>query len=251
MRVFLLLTVGLLASISCSTRPTAVQTEIQQNFNATPATAQATPRDPTVLFTIPVGDNGIHYADTDIDELEPWGPSSFTIAPDGTYLIVDSVANRILRFKPDGTQLPPIPVDDAVGITDVTTTSENIYVLDQKGMSPTLFRLSNEGRVEEKIDLMRARGGLRSRLQVETLTGITTAQNDAVVLEYEGLAAPRDLNNVPALDRAFRGNPFTARVRPLQTQAQEGGKGVVLKNGQPFAEIKVENIVAELKVLGV
>lgn len=243
----LLLSVILIASISCS-RSTVVENAGQQNANN--AAALPTPSDPTVLFTIPVGDNGIQYADEDATELEPWGPSSFTIAPDGTYLIVDPVGNKILRFKRDGTQLPTIPIETAGAITDVTASADNIYALDQTGPSPALYRLTNEGRVEEKIELMRP-AGPRSRAELDSLTGIGTAQDNSVFLEYKSGAPARSLNNAPALDRAFGGNRFVARVPPLQTQVQEGGKATVRRNDQAFTEIKVDNLVAEVRILGV
>ena len=201
-----------------------------------------------MLFTIPVGENGIQYANEDAVELEEWGPSSFTITPDGTYLITDPVGNRILRFRSDGTQLSPIVLETEGGITDVTATADKIYALDQTAPNPALYRLTNEGRVEEKIELMAA-GRLRNRPEIESLKGIGTAADNSVFLEFNSGAPGRSLNNAPAFDNALRGNRFTVNVPSLQTQVQEGGRATVQRNGQPFTEIRVENLVAEVRVI--
>jgi hypothetical protein len=248
--LFALLILVLSVSVSCS-RDVQVNSNVQNsNAIAAPSPTPETPPGTTIVMTIPEGDSGVTYADVDTEELEPWGPSSFSVAPDGTYLIVDAVTNRILRFRPDGTQLPAIQVENVAGITDVTVTDDGIFALDQKAENPALVRINNEGRTEERIDL-EASSGLRSMLRREALTGISAEEDGDVFLEFKGGNASRDLNNARAVDRAFRGNRFSVRVPTLQTQVQQGGSATVLRDGQPFTEIRVENLVAELRILGV
>lgn len=57
-----------------------------------------------LIFSIPLGENGIHYEGTDIPDAFIWGPPAFTSAPDGTlYLIRDDVVTQ-----------PAITVDETV-----------------------------------------------------------------------------------------------------------------------------------------
>ena len=54
-----------------------------------------------IIFSIPVGDNGIHYASDGADMLI-WGPPAITIAPDGSFWIADTADNHLLRFDLNG-----------------------------------------------------------------------------------------------------------------------------------------------------
>src|SRR6185295_9799098 len=78
---------------------------------------QARP-DYEVLFTIPIGDAGLHYSGIG-PESRPWGPSSLRIAQDETFWIADTAANRLVQFDRNGILLASIEMPEAlVAITD-------------------------------------------------------------------------------------------------------------------------------------
>src|SRR4051794_16059103 len=56
---------------------------------------------PEVLFTIPVGGDGLHYSGLAPEEL-PWGPSALKMDKAGTFWIADSADQRLLRFNAAG-----------------------------------------------------------------------------------------------------------------------------------------------------
>ncbi|HET7287788.1 MAG TPA: hypothetical protein VFI71_09975 [Pyrinomonadaceae bacterium] len=257
--VALLLVCLLLLSDACS-QPSVSQDNVatanaNANASVTPA-ASPTPSetstiDPaSIVLTVPVGEGGITYADAEVEELEPWGSSAFEITDDGTYLIADAVGKRILRYRADGSQLPAFPVKDVVGITDIAASLENIYLLDKSSAIPSIVRLSNEGVVEAQTPSTLI-AGLKSRAAMKDLSGVATAADGDVLLEFEPGVEMRRFNNVRALDRSLRGNNYSVSVPTLQRQLVDGGKGSVLRNGSPFIEIKVDNLLAELRVLTV
>jgi len=221
--------------------------------NPSPAVTSGTPEDSSVVLSIPVGEGGVSFENTDVEELEPWGPSAFTIGPDGTYFVVDAVNNKILRFRPDGGQMSPIVVEGVAGISDITVTNDDIYVLDQFAMSPAIFRLKTDGTFQEKTSLLPQPGaGLRGARSLSTVRGVATATDGAVLLEFESTTALRRLDDDSrALDRSMRGKNYSVKVPTLQNQVSEGGRGFVLLDGQPFAEIKVDNFIAEMKTVSV
>ena len=240
-------------SVSCS-RPAANQ--VENTANGPTSSSSASPETGgekySVIFTIPVGEGGVNYANVGEEELEPLGPSAFTIGPDGTYFIADAVNNKILRFRPDSSQMPSIPVEGVVGITDITVSNDNIYVLDQAALTPAIIRLTMDGKMQEKTLLSpQPGGGLRSRMNLRSLSGLATADDGAVLLEFEAGAATRRLDDRRALDRSMRGKNYSVKVPTLQNQVLEGGRGYVLLNGQPFAEIRVDNFVAEMRKVSV
>src|SRR5215510_14255906 len=79
-----------------------------------------------LLFSIPIGDKGIHYEGTSEEEVEDVGPSSLSIDKNGNFIISDSVGSRILQFSKTGEQLRTIPVKDISTITDVMPNDDNL-----------------------------------------------------------------------------------------------------------------------------
>src|SRR6266516_4722788 len=145
------LTAFLVFSFSCS-RPAANRSDTRVDgpgSNGTP-TAETMSEHYSVVFTIPTGEGGINYANVDEKESEPWGPGGFTIQDDGTFLIVDTAADRILKYGSDGSRLSTITLKDVVGITDVTADDANVYVLDQAAPVPQVIRLSPQGGVVKR-----------------------------------------------------------------------------------------------------
>jgi hypothetical protein len=248
----LLLLVFILSLAPSCSSPVSTQTGNDNGNTSTNANSQ-TPQETSVVLSIPVGGEGINYANTDVEESEPWGPSAISIAPDGTFLIVDTVDNEVLRFRPDGSQMPTIKVDNVVGITDVTANAAHIFVLDESATTPAIVRFTTEGVLEDSqlLTPQLLGGGLRSRESLRSLSGLATAEDGDVLLEFNSGESTRRLDNRAALDSSLRGRRFSVEVPTLQSQLSDGGRGLVLLDGQRFAEVRVENLVAELKILSV
>lgn len=234
-------------SLSCSSTPS---TENHNNNNNGSSTTNANSlsdkksENYSVVFTIPVGEGGVNYANVGEEESEPWGPGGFTIQDDGTFLIVDTVADRILKYGSDGSRLSTITLKDVVGITDVTADDGNIYVLDQAATVPEILHLSSEGDLLERNPLHR-------QMLARGLTGLAMSQDRAVLLEFDNGVSRRSFDNKAALDRSLLGKSYVVNVPSLQSQLSEGGRGFILLKDQRFAEIKVDNLLAGLKILRV
>lgn len=87
--------------------------DLQQSLGTVPRNL-----DYTVVLSIPLGGNGIHYETQNgsESESETWGPASLRIAPDGTFLIIDTVANEVLRYTSEGAQMESVVVVGASAI---------------------------------------------------------------------------------------------------------------------------------------
>ena len=80
---------------------------------------------------IPTGEDGINYANKDNPDEFTWGPPAFTIAPDGTFWIADTVENRLFNYNGKGELIDKIGIGDFVlGAGDLEVTSSEIWVLD-------------------------------------------------------------------------------------------------------------------------
>ena len=53
-----------------------------------------------VVFSIPLGDQGIHYEGQDNPNMLTWGPTALVVAPDGTFWIADAADDHLLRYSP-------------------------------------------------------------------------------------------------------------------------------------------------------
>jgi hypothetical protein len=136
-------------SLSCSQSNSVNSNNINTPGTTSDATNKKPNEDDTVVFTIPMGPSGVVYENVDVEEVEPWGPSAFTIGPDGTYFSADAVNNKILRFRPNGNQMPSISVEGVVGVTDITVSNDSIHVPDQAAITP-IIRLTMDGKMQEK-----------------------------------------------------------------------------------------------------
>ncbi|HEU4507595.1 MAG TPA: hypothetical protein VFR78_05100, partial [Pyrinomonadaceae bacterium] len=191
----------------------------QLSASPTPSPS-ATPAQASVVLSIPVGEGGVAFENTDAEELEPWGPTAFTSGPDGTLYVADAVNSKILRFRPDNSQLPAIEVANAVLITDITVSKDSIFVLDQGVMPPAIIELSLTGEPKERAALSTApHGGLKHFREVRTLTGVELAANDELLLQFEAGAATRNMDKQSELAASLRSLLFSVRMRPLRDQA--------------------------------
>ena len=235
--IFLLMCVGMLVVLNAGMYPSA-----KSNHHSQPTSTFIQTSPSNVVFSIPVGSEGISYANTDSEEVEPWGPSSLRLGSDGSFVIVDSVSNRILRFDRQGNRLQTIRVNEAVGITDVVVDDANIFVLDESAITPTIFRLSRAGELLGRETLAQA-------VRSEGLSGITKGETGEVLMELQGGTSTRRLTGGESFDRALRGNRFSVNIsnRP---RAQYGSRArISLPRG--IATIDVDNTFGGVDVLSV
>lgn len=153
--------------ISIGGAPADAATQIQQN---------------EIVFTIPVGENGIYYEGVGVPEMLTWGPAAFTVSPDGSFWIADTVGNRLLHFDSHGGLLEKINLDGyIVGASDlVVTKSGVITVLDQASMPPKIVQFASGGGVLGRHELP---DGLRLG---DGLSGISLGDQGEVLVEREG-----------------------------------------------------------------
>lgn len=77
-------------------------------------TALQADNQPEVLFKIPLGEQGVNYEGVGIPESLVSGPKALTVAPDGSFWIVDTASNRLLHFDGKGNLLQAVQLKDWV-----------------------------------------------------------------------------------------------------------------------------------------
>jgi cell wall-associated NlpC family hydrolase len=194
-----------------------------------------------VVFSILKGDDGIHYEGEGIEEAEVWGPASLRIAPDGTFLIVDTVTNRILRYTSDGVRVGVIRVGDAVGITDIATNGSNVFALDEAAPEPSIHRFSVDGLFQEKIPLS-------EDLRAQGLSGVAIDDSGKVVAEMHGGLATVHLDGGKVAGKVIRGESIRTQTPDPNDKSADRTTGLIIKNGNRFS-VKVDNILGGLSVL--
>ena len=101
-------------------------------FTGRPVSAQER-RTGTTVFTIPVGDEGVHYGS------KRSGPAGLAVVPDGTVVVADTVGNRLLRYDSRGRRIGVIDLKDlVVGATDVEASLHGVFVLDSSAQPQTV-----------------------------------------------------------------------------------------------------------------
>lgn len=195
-----------------------------------------------VVFSIAIGDEGVHYAGGDTPESEMWGPNSLRIGPDGSFLIADSVGGRILRYRRDGSNLSIIRVAEAVGIIDVAADGACLYALDEAASEPVIHRLSLDGSLQEKIPLS-------GRVSGQGVSGIRVASDGGLVAETLGGAAPTRLDAPMQASHSATNQPLTVKLPDLNDPSADHSKGMVI-GSQARVTVEVTNVLGGLSVIG-
>lgn len=134
-----------------------------------------------ILFSIPVGDNGIHYSGNGNPDILPGGPMALAVAPDGTFWIIDTVDNQLLHFNSKGDLLNKLAIGDTViSGGDIEVTAAEIWVLDMALNQPKIVRLSFDGKV---LDTYILPEGFHRK---DGLTGIALGNDGSILVEQEG-----------------------------------------------------------------
>jgi hypothetical protein len=206
---------------------------------ATPAPVLATAcmNEEGVVFTVPVGPDGIQYG------AEQTGPMALAVAADGTFWIADTQGNRLLHYDPQGTQLKRIDLNGygVHGAADVEPVGSDILAL----CCGRVLRLTGGGDLLAAYDIpdgLGPEGGL---------TGLAVGDHGEVLLEFEMGAevaqlvdAQGALKPVPLSGYTHDGKLYKARQSGSWTS-----EGTIVA-GSIRIEVTVPNILAGLWILG-
>lgn len=179
-----------------------------------PVWAQAESVGETVC-RLPVGADGISYAGEGQPEMLVWGPPAFTIAPDGSYWIADTAANRLLHVSSDCRLLAAPSLDGlAVGVSDLKVTGQEVWALDSSSPTPAVLRLGLDGKLMARFDLPAE--------LAHGLSGLTVSDDGLPLIEQEGgawWAKLLDDQGLPAVEAVagFTHNDQVYRTQPGET----------------------------------
>jgi len=202
-----------------------------------------------VVFTVGVGDQGIHYEGVGKSETLVWGPTAFTIAPDGSFWIADTPANRLLHYTATGVRLGVVDLaGKVVGANDLGVTTSNILVLDTAAMSPKVVRLALNGallasyNVPSDHDLGHGLSGIaigdQGQILIERYGGASVSQ----FVDANGRLVPTPLTGYP-----YGGKLYAARPADLNSQKKSQGHIIV---GDRTIPVVVARTLGGLRFLG-
>jgi hypothetical protein len=195
------------------------------------------------VFSVPVGEQGVHYHGIDIEEMETTGPQAIAVITDGTIAIVDTVGGQLLRYSPSGSKLASIQLDGAVGVSDAVPAGDDLVLLDESALEPAFVRVSSGGAVSERSPLphdARQRG----------LSGITVDDSGAVLAQLKGGLEFLSLDGVAAAPKRI-GAAFAVKTPSLADPAADLSRGYVVRDGSAFATVAVDEMVGGMRVLAV
>ncbi|HEX9963276.1 MAG TPA: hypothetical protein VGB00_20255 [Pyrinomonadaceae bacterium] len=198
-----------------------------------------------IVFSIPTGTGGVNFEGGNAEDVLRWGPEGFRICPDYTFLITDSVTNRLLRFNVAGELLQIIEIKDAAGITDAVMSRDGIFfVLDKAAMQPTILVLSSDGEVKDKASLT----GDTPEIG---LSGLLLDSQDRILLEMFGGSEYRSPHNREA-EAIFSANENIKTIIDADYGNFTGSsRGGVTIDDKLFAAIEVDNFLGSLNILHV
>lgn len=202
-----------------------------------------------VVFTIPIGDDGILYEDVGISDSLVWGPSALAVSTDNTFWIADTVGNRLRHYSVTGKLLATISLDGAaIGVGDLGVTDNGFWVLDVASVPPKVVRLTSSGSVSRTIELP---VGLRLE---DGLTGIALGEKGEVLIERRGGEALTQLTDSQGslVSRELPGYTFRGHTITASFEAEASfrpARGFV-SIGDRRVEVTVTHRLGGLRILG-
>jgi hypothetical protein len=204
-----------------------------------------------VVFSVPVGEKGVHYAGVGKSEMPAWGPLAFAVAPDGSFWIADTAADpdRLLHHSSIGELLDIIELDETlVGVSDLAVTSSELIILAGAPIPPKVARLTLKGAVIASYDLPE---GLRLE---DGLSGISLADQGQVLIE-RGYGA--SLSQLVRTGRTtsfaplegYRWNGRVYSTVSASADSQDLSRDMLMIGKQPVV-VKVDRELGSLQLLG-
>jgi hypothetical protein len=195
-----------------------------------------------IVFSIPLGDDGLHYEGGDKEETEVIGPASLRIAPDGTILITDTLAGRILKYSTQGKKTATFNVDGSHSVTDAVSDGYNLFVLDEAAAEPSVYRLSSEGQAQTRI-------ALPNDLREKGLSGLWKSDDGEILAEVQGGSSVIGLDGSARDGKSVKGEHYTMKAPDLNDVSSDHSNGLILRNGEAVS-VKVNNILGGMTLLG-
>jgi hypothetical protein len=127
-----------------------------------------------VVCSLPVGEQGVHYSGEQTPEMLPWGPAAFSVAPDGTFWVVDTAGQHLLHYGAGCERLADVPLGGVVGAGDVAITPAGIFVYDVAAQDPAVIGVAPDGREFARYALPLD----------QPITGIQADGDGALLAEY-------------------------------------------------------------------
>ncbi|MCL7453405.1 MAG: hypothetical protein M8467_10200 [Anaerolineae bacterium] len=192
-----------------------------------------------VVFTVPVGPNGVQYG------AEQTGPMALAVAPDGTFWIADTQGNRLLHYDPHGVLLNQIDLNGhGIGVADVEAIGSDVNAL-MVGYGEKVLRFTADGNLLATYDIPEGLGpesgltGLAVGDQGEILLEFMMGAEVAQLVDARGVVEPAPLSGY-----THEGKLYKARQSGSWTSA-----GTIVA-GSARIEVTVPNLLAGLRILG-
>ncbi|NOK60721.1 MAG: hypothetical protein GFH27_549297n322 [Chloroflexi bacterium AL-W] len=217
--------------------------------------AQGNQSEYKVLFKLPIDEEGVMYSPAG-EEMLQWGPKALAVAPDGTFIIANTVANNLLRINQTGEIIDKIDLSElAVGVTDIETTEEGIFALDSAAPEPSVLHLTHTG------DLI-ARYNIPFKEQfLISVTGLVLNDNDELFIEDRAQITDKLLDSTGQLAADEQGNTGIQAVDgfsvgghtihiPKSSVAQETKHDETILIGGNSVDIAVEQDLGGVQIVG-
>lgn len=204
-----------------------------------PPAAPACAKDGTVLFTVPVGSDGVQYG------AEQTGPMALAVATDGTFWIADTQGNRLLHYDPQGIQLNRIDLNGhGIGVADVEAMGSDVLAL-MVGYGEQVLRFNADGNLLAIYDIpdgLGPEGGL---------TGLAVGDHGQVLLEFEmGAQVAQLVNAQGALEPSpLPGYTHDGQLYKAELAGWQTSRGAIVA-GSARIEVTVPDTLAGLRILG-
>lgn len=192
-----------------------------------PAIQRASASTGTVLFSIPVGPEGVTYAGGGPEERQ-WGPAAIEAADDGSLWIADTAGNRILGYTRAGRRFSVIDLSGrATGVVDIASIGTRLALLDVAAVPPTVLTVDKDGGATVSVKELPKAASLATGLR-----GISADGNRKLYADIEKVSVPLDGNGPP-----LAGRPGKFGVAAIQMQARREGRrdATIAYRGKTFS----------------
>lgn len=200
-----------------------------------------------LVFSVPVGQDGVTYQGCGIREAGCWGPTAFNVAPDGSFWIGDTQANRLLHYSPAGELINTVDLTSkGNAISQIEVTAEHILALGEYETRPALLRLGLDGELVARYDLPFQ--GFP--------TGFTVTDQGEVLVELVAEDRPNRWERLVESNGTLAPAPAPGYLHGGRVYLVEGPsvpgqtRGRIIAAGVPVA-VTVENSLGGLQLLGV